>query len=69
MAPLQLYNPKKNLIVIHLNCTDRNQDLQLEQCENFILIRNFNVEMMISLWKNSVRSTVAKVLSKIIRIP
>ena len=56
------YNPKKNIIANHLNCIGRNLDSQLGQYENFILMGDFNVE---PLWKISVRSMVAKILSKI----
>ena len=38
------YNPKKNFIANHLNCTGRNLDPQLGQYENIILMDHFNVE-------------------------
>ena len=69
MAPLQLYNPKKNLITNHLNCIGRNLNLQLEECENFILMSNFNHSRIkwcrYEKFLSDVRSTVAKILSKI----
>ena len=46
------YNPKKNLIANHLNCTGRNLDLQLGQYENFILMGDFNVEPNDATTKN-----------------
>ena len=46
------YNPKKNLIANHLNCTDRNLDSQLGQNENVILTGNFNIEPNDTTMKN-----------------
>ena len=58
------YNPKKNLIANHLNCTGRNLDSQLGQYENFIVMDDFNVEPTDATMKISVRSLVVKILSK-----
>ena len=46
------YNPKRNLIANHLNCTGRNLDSQLGQYENFILMGDFNVETNDTTMKN-----------------
>ena len=46
------YSPKKNIIANHLNCICRNLDSQLGQCENFILMGDFNVEPNDATMKN-----------------